>query len=270
MSFARTHALALAACIWLAVVAAAAPASAEALRLAGTGSATELLRRLGEAFKADSGMEVEVVPSLGSSGSISALADGVIDLAVSGRALKPQESARGLTVVLTARTPFVLATSHPDPNGLSLADVVDAFQSERAAWKDGRPIRVILRPRAESDTALMGELFPSVAAAMEKARRRPDIPVAATDQDNADMAERTPGSLVASTLTQLELEKRNLRLIAIEGVAPTFDNFERGTYRYAKPLHFIVPARPSPAVERFIAFLRAPAGRRALREAHAL
>ncbi len=116
----------------------------------------------------------------------------------------------------------------------------------------------------------MGELFPGLAPAMAKARQRPDIPVAATDQDNADMAEQTPGSLAGSTLTQLELEKRNLRLVAIDGVQPTFENFERGTYRYAKPLHFVVSARPAPLVERFIAFLRAPAGHRALREAHAL
>ena len=80
-------------------------------------------------------------------------------------------------------------------------------------------MRVILRPRSESDTALMGELFPGLAPAMAKARQRPDIPVAATDQDNADMAEQTPGSLVGSTLTQLELEERNLRLVPIDGVS---------------------------------------------------
>ena len=262
--------LALAACACFAAVALAAPAAGETLRLAGTGSATELLRRLGAVFKADSGIEVEVLPSLGSSGAIRALDDGVLDLAVSGRALKPEESAQGMTIAFTARTAFVLATSHADPNGLTLAGIAEAFQSERPAWSDGSPIRVILRPRAESDTALMGELFPGVAPAMAKARRRPDIPVAATDQDNADMAEQTPGSLIGSTLTQIRLEKRNLRLVPIEGVEPTFENFERGTYRYAKPLNFIVSARPAPLVERFIAFLRSPGGQSALRQAHAL
>ena len=89
----------------------------------------------------------------------------------------------------------MLATSHPNPDGLALADIANAFRSERATWSDGSPIRVILRPRSESDTALIGELFPGVASAIATARLRPDIPVAATDQDNADMAEQTPGSL---------------------------------------------------------------------------
>ncbi len=229
-----------------------------------------MLKRLGAVFKADSGVEVVVVPSLGSSGAIRAVIDGALDLAVTGRALKPEEAAKGLTVAFTARTPFVLATSHPNPDGLALADIANAFRSERATWSDGSPIRVILRPRAESDTTLMGELFPGVASAIAIARLRPDIPVAATDQDNADMAEQTPGSLVGSTLTQLALEERNLRVVPIEGVAPTFENFERGLYRYAKPLNFIVPARPAPLVERFLAFLRSPAGQRVLREARVL
>jgi phosphate transport system substrate-binding protein len=269
VSFVRTCALALVACACLAA-APAPPAHAQTLRLAGTGSATELLRRLGAAFAVDGQIEVEVIPSLGSGGAIHALGDNALDLAVSGRALKPQESAQGLVVAFTARTPFVLATSHPRPNGLTPAGIADAFQSLRPTWSDGSPIRVILRPRSESDMALMGELFPGLASAIARARERPDIPVAATDQDNADLAEQTPGSLVGSTLTQLQLEKRNLRMVAIDGVEPSFENFERGTYRYAKPLHFIVSARPSPLVERFVAFLRSPAGRKALREAHAL
>jgi phosphate transport system substrate-binding protein len=269
VSFSRAGAATLAACVCLAVMALAVPATAETLKFAGTGSATELLRRLGAVFKIESGIEVEVVPSLGSSGALHALGDGLLDLAVSGRSLKPGESAKGLIVALTVRTPFVLATSHPDPSGMTLAGIADAFRSERATWSDGSPIRVILRPRSEADVPLMNELFPGVAPAMEKARQRPDIPVAATDQDNADMAEQTPGSLIGSTLTQIRLEKRRLRLVPIDGVEPTFENFERGIYPHAKPLHFVVPARTAPIVERFIAFLRSPEGQRALREAYA-
>ena len=35
-----------------------------------------------------------------------------------------------------------------------------------AGWYDGVPIRIVLRPRSETDTALLGELFPGLAAAM--------------------------------------------------------------------------------------------------------
>ena len=174
---------------------------------------------------------------------------------------------KGLRVGLVMRTPFVLATSHPNPNGLTRAAVVEAFSTHTPAWGDGSPIRIILRPRSESDTALLGKLFPGLASAIEDARKRPDVPVAATDQDNVEMAERTPGSLVGSTLTQMRMEKRNLRTIAIDGVAPSLEAFERGDYPYGKELYFVLPSAPSPLAERFLEFLRSPEGQRLLRDA---
>ncbi len=269
MPYAYARCAALIVCVCLAGLASAPSARAETLRLGGTGSASELLRRLGPAFEAEGAVRLELIPSLGSSGAIRALADGAIDLAVTGRRLKPQELASGLSVLLALRTPFVLATSHRRPDAMTLADVADAFRSQRAAWSDGVPIRPILRPETESDITLIGELFPDIARAIVVARGRPDIPVAATDQDNAEMAEQTPGSLVMSTLTQITMERRDLRLVPIDGVEPTFENFERGLYTHTKSL-FVVGTRGSASAERFAAFLRSSAGQRILRDAKVL
>ena len=251
-------------CVWM------PSGQAHELRVGGTGSATELLRVLLAAFGKQAEVEGKVIPSLGSTGALHALADGALDIAVTGRAPKPEETAQGLTVAYTARTPFVIATSHPEPNGLSLPDLVQAFRSYQSTWHDGRPIRVILRPKSESDTALMGAIFPGLAPAIEEARRRPDVPVAATDQDNAGLAEQIAGSLIGSTLTQIALEKRNLRAVPIDGHVPSMEAFERGTYPYVKPLYFVVNASPNAAVVQFIAFLQSPAGKAILRAANVL
>ena len=124
-SFARSI-LPLAATVlaWLVLL---SPAQCGELKMGGTGSATELLKHLGRGFASESETQIEVIPSLGSSGGIRALGDGVLDLAVSGRPLKPDEKSKGLKVGLVIRTPFVLATSHPNPNGLTRAAVVEAF-----------------------------------------------------------------------------------------------------------------------------------------------
>ena len=237
------------------------------LTVGGTGSATELLRRLGDAFSKHGEARTDVVPSLGSSGGIRAVADGVLDLAVSGRPLKPAEVKQGMTVPLVLRTLFIFATSHPRPNALKSSDLSKVYASLNPAWTDGTPIRIVIRPPSDSDTDLMAQLFPGLGAAVEGARKRPDVPVAATDQDNLDVAEQLPGSLVGSTLTQITLETRRLRAIAIDGVDPTLDNFERGTYQYGKSLYFIVPAKPTPIAERFIVFLRSAEGQALLRQA---
>jgi phosphate transport system substrate-binding protein len=245
-------------------------ASTETLRVGGTGSVMATLPALFGAFDRSEEIKLEVIPSLGSSGGLRAVAEGVLDIAVSGRVLKPEELAQGLTQSTEIRTPFVLVTSQLRPNGFKSSEVAAIFKSRRALWADGSLIRIILRPKSDSDTTVLGSMFPGMAAAIEEARQRPDVPIAATDQDNADMAERIPGSLTGSTLSQVEMERRNLRFIAIDGVEPSLENLESGAYPFVKLIYFVLPAKKRPLAERFIAFLGSPAGLVALRATHNL
>ena len=80
------------------------------------------------------------------------------------------------------------------------------------------------------------------------------------------MAEKIPGSLVGATLTQVRMEKRHLRFVPIDGVAPSLESFQSGTYPFGKTLYVVLGAKKSPASERFLAFLRSPKGVAALRE----
>lgn len=263
----RTSYAILTALVLLAGLSAVDTAAAQSLRMGGTGSSIGLLRQVGGEFAAASGsVKVEVVPSLGSSGAIHALADGKLDIAVSARPLKPAESAKGLRQVLVLRTAYVLATSHRNPNELKTADLPKIFSAIKPTWADGTPIRLILRPRSETDTKLLGELFPGMDKAIEDLRRHAEVPIAATDQDNADMAERVPGSLTGTTLTQLMTEHRRLQVVTLDGAAPTLASFEDGSYRFAKNLYFIVRPNDVPAAQEFIAFLNSPPGEKALRK----
>jgi phosphate transport system substrate-binding protein len=245
-------------------------AAAQPLRMGGTGSSIGLLRQVGGEFAAGAGVKVDEVPSLGSSGAIRALADGKLDIAVSARPLKPAESAQGLQQVLVLRTAYVLATSHRNPTELKTAELPKIFSANKPVWADGTPMRLILRPRSETDTTLLGELFPGMGEAIENLRRRAEVPIAATDQDNADMAERLQGSLTGTTLTQLMTEHRHLQVVNLDGVEPTLANFENGSYRFTKHLYFILRSNGVPAAQEFIAFLRSPQGEKALREAGTL
>lgn len=248
------------------VLGASSAAFAETMRVGGVGAAMGMLPHLFAAFDRSEAVKLVVIPSLGTSGGLRALSEGVLDMAMSGRALTPAELAQGLTPSVEVRTPYLLVTSHPSPNGMASANFAAIYQSAKPTWDDGSPIRVILRPKSDSDTAVLGGLFPGMAEAIEAARKRPDLSIAATDQDNADLAERVPGSLTGSTLTQIKSEQRKLRAVAIDGVKPSLENLQSGTYPFAKTLAFVLSAKKSPAAERFIAFLRSPAGQAALLE----
>lgn len=243
---------------------------AELLRTGGTGATLETLRRLGTAFTTiEPAIQIEVIEGLGSSGGIAAVAAGAIDLSISGRMLSAAD-ARSLKATVIARTPFGLVSSHGNPGDIRSVDIADLFGSATSVWADGKPVRPILRPKTDSDSSLLIGSFPNMPAAMEKARQRAEIPVAATDQDNARLAEGVAGSLTAMTLVQLQTENLRLRFLTIDGVAPTLENFESGKYPYGKDLHLVVSSRTTPALDRFVAFLHSPRGIAILRASGSL
>jgi phosphate transport system substrate-binding protein len=244
----------------------AGSARADVLRTGGPGAVTQMLQRLGAAFnQQEPGTTLMVLPNLGSGGAIAGVADGLLDFAVSGRPLNSEE-AKSLTAIVLARTPFGLASSQPNPGSIKSADIAAFYQNVRSVWPDGTPVRVVLRSSAEVDAALLVNTFPNMAAAIERLRGHPEIPVVATDQDNVLLAEKMAGSLTAVTLTQVVTEKRRLHFVAIDGVDPTLENFERGTYPYHKDFYFVFAHGKKPELERFIAFLRSADGEKLLRE----
>jgi phosphate transport system substrate-binding protein len=239
---------------------AATTAHAQTLRLGGTGSAIGLLQQVGAEFTVATEIKIDIVSSLGSTGAIRALADGKLDIAVSARPLKAEEAAAGLVQVTMLRTAYVFATSHRNPNGLKSDDLARIFADDNPAWVDGTSIRIILRPRSEADTALLGQLFAGMNAALETARRRVDVPTAATDQDNVDLAERVPDSLIGTSAAQLATEHHNLRVVQLDGVAPSFANFKSDAYPFTKMLYVLIRANGGPEARRFVDFLRSPQG----------
>jgi phosphate transport system substrate-binding protein len=242
-------------------------ASAETLRMGGTGAVSEMLRQIGPAFRAQTGITLEVIPSLGTGGGNAAAADGVLGISVGGRDLRQKEIERGLKVVATFRTPFGLVTPRPGPDGLRSTEIAALYGADNPSWPDGSPILIIIRPADESDSLLLAALFPGMSEAIKHLRARSDLSVAATDQDNAEMAEKTHGSLIGASLTQIMSEKRNLHFVAIDGVAPSVETYENGSYPYAKTLYFVVPATTSPEAAAFLSFTATPAGKSLLRKA---
>lgn len=249
----------------------ASPASGEPLRAGGTGSATGLLVVLNDSLRsAGRVIRIHTVPSLGSSGGIAAVGDGVLDFCVTARPLKEEERIRGLEQKVLARTPFVLATSSPNPQSLPRDFVAKFFSDIGAKWAAGAPVRVVLRPRSDSDTGHLGSSFPGMSEAIEAVRSREDIPLAASDQDNLDLAERIPGSLVAASLTQIVTERRRVNVVAVDGVVPSLASFESGQYGISKELYLVYKAVPAPEVVDFLQFLETAEARAALRSAGAL
>ncbi len=239
-------------------------AAADTLRVGGMGAATEMLRHLASVYAGHGGDRIEVIPGLGSIGALQATADGVLALTISGRPLTPAETAKGLIALGQFRSPFIFVSSRREAGNLESAQIPRLYSDEKATWADGTPLSVIMRPRSDTDFTLLAGLLPGMQTSLELARRRSDLPVAATDQDNLDLAERLPGSLTGAILMQIATESRNLRVLSIDGVEPSLVNFASGAYRFGKTLHLVVQAPMRPGVQSFIDFVKSPTGRQIL------
>jgi phosphate transport system substrate-binding protein len=229
----------------------------EVLRATGTGSALGAMRRLAPGFeRANPGFRLRLLPSLGSSGALKAVADGAIEVALSGRPLRPEELALGLLALPYARTPFVFAAGpRVEVPGITAAEAVRIYRGEQQRWPNGERVRLVLRPRADMDTTIVASISAEMAAAVEVAMDRPGMLMAATNQDCHEILVRTPGSIGPSTLTQVLTEDLVLRPLAWNGVTPTLPHLGSGQYPLEKKLFLVVRAPPSPAVRRFLAYL---------------
>lgn len=232
------------------------------LRLGGTGCALALGRILVEGLSVKHpGVSLEIVPSLGSSGGIKALAAGVIDVALSGRPLKDEERAKGLVAHPFARSPLGFASpADVTAEGLTLAEIADIYTGRTVSWPDGSPLRLVLRPEGDQDSTILRGMAPFMAAAVDSAFTRAGLITAATDQENLDTLERLPGSLGTALLGQVRAEGRSLKMLSLDGVAPSTDTLLSGRYRHQKTIYLVLRSEPSPLAAMFAAFVASPSG----------
>ncbi len=246
-------------------------AAEETLKLGGTGGALGTMQQLADAYAlSHPGVRVQVLPSLGSSGGIKAVLAGAIQIAVSSRPIKEAELKRGALVVEYARTPFVFATSVPARvDGISTAELVEIYGGRISSWPDGRRIHLVLRPAGDSDSDLLKSISAAMREAGEAAEMRKGMLFGVTDQEAADLLEKTPGSLGTSTLAQILSERRRLKPLKLDGAEPSPANIANGSYPLHKSMFLVTGPASSAAARDFVDFVRSAAGREILeRQGH--
>ncbi len=242
---------------------------AATLKIGGTGAALGTMRILADEFvRMRPDISIVIPDSLGSGGGIKATLAGALDIALSSRQLKSKEQDAGAKSTQYATTPFVLVTpvspSNPEPV-LTSEELIKAFSGEPVSWRDGTPIRIILRNKKESSTRILISAFEGMDAALAKARAIPGIPVADTEQDNMDLAEDLPGALTTGSLTVILAENRPLTPIAIDGVTPSLENLADGAYSISKSLYLVTDPKVSQVALDFIRFVQSSEGASILR-----
>jgi phosphate transport system substrate-binding protein len=258
----KTHSCLTAAALAAAVALGPGIAGAETIRISGTGGAITTIRFLGEAYRQlRPGVRFAILPSMGSSGAIKAVLAGRLDIGLSGRSLTEGERAQGAVEKKYAVTPFVFAVNRSvKTGGMTVEEVADIYAGKRDRWEKRSRIRLVLRPRSDSDTPVLKSMSPAVSEAVEIALRRDGMIVGMTDQEAADLIQKIPGAFGATTLSLVISEKRPVRVLALDGIVPSVRTIADGSYPYSKTLYFVTRKNPPLEIRRFIEFVRSQAG----------
>ena len=237
------------------------PAAAETIRVSGSGATLGTMRILAEAFrKTNSRIRIELLPGMGSAGSIKAVLAGRLDIGLSARRLSAAERAGDLVETKYAKTPFVFGVNDRlKMSGLTMEGAAAIYAGKRD-WENSNRIRLVLRPGEDSDIPVLKSMSPAMEEAVDIALRRGGMIVAMTDQDAADAIETVPGAFGGTTLSLVLSEKRAIRVLSLGGVTPSVRTLAEGSYPLSKTFSMVTKKDPPAAVRRFIDFVRSPGG----------
>ena len=233
----------------------------EKVRLCGTGDSQELLRTLGAAFeKTNPGVSVVVPDSVGSDGGIKAAAAGECDFGRVARPLKDQEKELNLSYKVFSFSPIVFVVDPASAvDNLSSKQVVDIYSGKIVAWTEiggkGGKIAVINREAKDSSR---GELNKHVEGF--KAIENPVGTTAVKTPEAVDLLSKTPGAV--GYLPAAMAKGLTLKVVKINGVAPTAANVAQGAYVIASPFGLVWKGELKPAANRFFQFLKSSEGKK--------
>lgn len=233
--------------------------------LAGSGSNLPLTRLLAAACAE---FPVAIDDGMGSTGGMRALADGVIDIALVSRPLRAAEQKQGLRIIPYARTAIALAV-HPGvaAEALTAAELVAIFRGERTSWRDGLAIIPLQRELGDSSHEAVGARVPEFANAVAQAWRRGKWRVLYHDRSMHEALLATPGALGLVDAGAVRADGLPIKLLRVDGVAPTAEAMSQGLYPFTKDLAFVLREPISERTAGWLACVTSPRGAAVIRGA---
>lgn len=233
--------------------------------MGGSGAANALWIELGEAFnETHPDIVFEVAQGLGATGGARAMVRGAIDLAAMGREPTAAEAAQGVAPVLCGKTAFLFVANRDTQEDFSTERLVATYSERNPRWSDGTPMRLILRPRVDSDSLFLARAIPGLGNALDAARTRGEAPTAATDAENLSMLKGTVGAFGGMTMIQFRTQDHRLLAMRFNNVVPTRETVQDGSYPFQKSFCVARGPKLKASAEKFVAFLTGPVGARIL------
>jgi phosphate transport system substrate-binding protein len=246
------------------LLAACDPQTNDALTLTGSTSVTPFAERLAELYqRAHPGTAINI-QGLGSSAGIRATLDGVAEIGMSSRDLKPDEAAL-LDQVVIARDALAVIVNPANPvTALSRDQILSIFARPSGSWAalggSEQPIVVVSREAGSGTFSAFEDLV---------MKGTPISSAALRQGSNGAIRQIVAGDPQAIGYISLGIVDQTVKALMIDGVRPSAEHVEAGTYRLARP--FLLVWRKdqplTPLARSFIDYVVGPEGQAELARA---
>ena len=237
--------------------------SQQAIKIDGSTGVAPLVAALAKAYQQrEPAVAIEIGKGMGTKARIEALAAGSIDIAMASHGLKVDEITRGgMTVSEIARSPVVFGVNAGvGVEALSDEQICSIYSGQRTNWKDLGGPDLMIAPRTRPDTEVDAEVARDGVKCLKSLKMSEATKVMQRGGDMAAELAAAPGSIGMTTSTVVGQSGGKIRAVALNGVKPDEANVLSGKYGLTREAYFVTKAQASPAVAKFLNFVRGPEG----------
>jgi phosphate transport system substrate-binding protein len=202
------------------------------------------------------------VEEVGSDAGVNLATNGAIDLGFTSRALSADEATKLKTVGIGLAGTCVIVNSANPVNDLTRDQVKRIFAGDITNWKQiGGPdvdVKVFVREANAATRSSFEQYFFGGKATYAKD---------ATEVYELEQTLKSVGSFKAAigmgTANRRTMTEPTIKVLSIDGVAPTPENLVNGSYRIGRPLLIVFPTDESklrPGIKTFLDFVRSAEG----------
>jgi len=250
-----------------AVAGAAYGQTADRLTIDGSTGVAPLVAALAKAYRErHPAVTVEIGKGLGTKARIKALAEGSIDIAMASHGLMIDDLVRqGMAVQEIAKVAVVFGVNATVPvTALADQQICDIYSRRLVNWKELGGPDLAVAPRTRPDTEVDAEIVRERVGCLTRLQMPVDVRVMSKGGDMAKELAGTAGAIGITTMTVVEQSQARIKPLALNGIEPSVENVRSRAYRLTRDSFLVTKAASSPAVARFLEFVRSPEGKRVI------
>ena len=250
---------------------ASAPAQ-EKIVVGGSGSLTDEIIDAAKAYMAKNpGDNVEVRPeSMSTTGGIEGVQNGRLTIGLISRRLTDGEKGKLVYRAIARSMAGVVIHKTLPINGLTDLQICDTFSGKIKSWKEiggsDSKITVLTRTRDDNNT----DTFRKTMECFKDLKLTPDALGLARGNELLDALENRPGTIGITNLGSNYRDHKNIKAIAVNGVAPSGENVKSEKYKFYHEHGAITLGEPQGLVKRFLEFINTADGQKVIASRGAL